>query len=215
MKKSSANKIRVLLVDDHAMFRAGLKTVLEYVSDRIKIIGAVENGQKAVEFCKKNVVDIVLMDIEMPVMDGIEATKKILSSNPNQNILMLTMHDEPQTIQECITNGVKGYLLKNDEVSELVNAIEAVVDTGYYFDDRVSRVLITMLVEKNKKVALTETEIEVIKLICDEHTNSEIAAKLDVSLRTIDTYRQRILEKTKAKNTAGIVMYAIKNKLLD
>lgn len=219
MKKGSKSKIRILIVDDHILFRAGLKALLTTEDNRIEVVGSVGDGKQAVEFCKKNKVDIVLMDIEMPVMDGIEATQKIRLANPNQNILMLSMHDEEAMIVYCIEKGAKGFLSKNSESSEILHAIHSIAQHGYYFNDITSKAMVSGLLTKMKTgkeiTALTDREIEVIKLISKEYTAKEIASKLSVSLRTVDNYRERILQKIGARNTVGMVMYAVKHNLID
>lgn len=219
MKKGTTDKIRVLIVDDQALFRSGLEMLLVNENNILEVVGSVGDGQKAVDFCKKNKVDIVLMDIEMPIMDGIEATKKIMSANPNQNILMLTMHDDPEIVQMCIEKGAKGFLSKAIDASEIFRAITSIFESGYYINEKTSKAVMAMLVKRNgafkEKVTFSDREIEIINLISKEYSAREIAEKLLVSTRTIDNYRERILEKTGTKNTVGIIMYAIKHKLIN
>jgi DNA-binding NarL/FixJ family response regulator len=153
-------------------------------------------------------------------MDGVETTEYLVKKYPGMKILILTMHNEEAIILHLVEKGAHGFLLKDDPIETLVDAIYAVVENGYYFNDRVSKAMVHGLVRGNRikpsfnRVQLTERELQIVQLVCKEHTNREIAEKLCLSVRTIDGHRENILEKIKAKNTAGIVMYAIKNGLV-
>jgi DNA-binding NarL/FixJ family response regulator len=217
MKKSTKNKIKILVVDDQPLFRRGLESILRDLSNEYTIVGSVENGLKAVEFCRKNKVDIITMDIEMPVMDGIDATEKILEENPDQNILILSMHDEPTMMEYCIKLGARGFLSKSAASEELGTAINSIIESGYYFNEKFSKAMIGALLKKSEidpKELLSDREKEIIRLISEEKNMSEIAEELNVSVRTIETHRNRILEKTGAKNMVGVIMYAIRNNLI-
>ncbi len=216
MKKS----IKLAVVDDQHLFRKGLISLIKEFEE-IDIVIEASNGNEFVEKLKTKKPAVVLLDLEMPVMDGIETTEFLQRKYPEIKILILTMHNEEEIILHLLEKGAHGFLLKDQPIETLVDAIYAVIENGYYFNDHISKVMVKGLVRTQKikpnfhEVRLSEREIEVVKLICKEYTNKEIADKLFISVRTVDGHREKILQKTKAKNTVGIVMYAIKNNLLD
>jgi DNA-binding NarL/FixJ family response regulator len=216
MKKS----IKLAVVDDQHLFRKGLISLIKEFEE-IDIVIEASNGSELVEKLKTKKPAVVLLDLEMPVMDGIETTEFLQRKYPEIKILILTMHNEEEIILHLLEKGAHGFLLKDQPIETLVDAIYAVIENGYYFNDHISKVMVKGLVRTQKikpnfhEVRLSEREIEVVKLICKEYTNKEIADKLFISVRTVDGHREKILQKTKAKNTVGIVMYAIKNNLLD
>ena len=213
-------KKTIAVVDDQYLFRQGLISLLkEY--DEFDVIMEASNGKEFLDKLRAKQPHIVLMDLEMPVMDGIETTIALKKEFPNVKIIILTMHNDEEFIVHLIEKGANGFLPKDTDIEVVVDAINSVLENGYYFDDRISKAMVKGLV-RTKKVKpsftdqhLTEKEMTVVKLICKEYTNKEIAEKLCLSPRTIDSYRENILLKTKAKNTAGIVMYAVKHNLLD
>ncbi|CAN5905082.1 response regulator transcription factor [soil metagenome] len=216
MKKS----IKLAVVDDQHLFRKGLISLIKEFEE-IDIVIEASNGNELVEKLKTRKPAVVLLDLEMPVMDGIETTEYLQRKYPEIKILILTMHNEEAIILHLLEKGAHGFLLKDQPIETLVDAIYAVIENGYYFNDNISKVMVKGLVRTNKikpnfhEARLSEREIEVIKLICKEYTNKEIADKLFISVRTVDGHREKILQKTKAKNAVGIVMYAFKNNLLD
>jgi two-component system response regulator DegU len=216
MKKS----IKLAVVDDQHLFRKGLISLIKEFEE-LDIVVEATNGNELVEKLKTKKPAVVLLDLEMPGMDGIETTEYLQRKYPEIKILILTMHNEEEIILHLIEKGAHGFLLKDQPIETLVDAIYAVIENGYYFNDHISKVMVKGLVRTNKikpsfhEARLSDREIEVVKLICKEYTNKEIADKLFISVRTVDGHREKILQKTKAKNTAGIVMYAIKNNLLD
>jgi len=213
-------KIKVAVVDDQLLFRRGLISLLKEFEELDVVIEA-ENGKELVEALKRRKPNIVLLDIEMPVMDGIQTTEYLHKHFPDIRILILTMHDDDEFVIHLIDKGARGFLLKNHSIEIVTDAIHAIMDNGYYFNDRVSKMMIKGLV-RSKKIKpsfnsvnnLSEREIEIIQLICEEFTNKEISDRLCISARTVDNHRDSIMEKTGARNTAGIVMFAIKNELL-
>lgn len=212
--------INILLADDHTIVRDGIKTLLE---DEVgyKIVAEANNGYEAIEACRKQHIDCIIMDINMPEMNGIEATQKIMKEFSDVNILALTMLDEDQHIRQMIEAGASGYILKSSGKDELVDAITNILDGQHYFSEEASHSVMMDLVKGSSKKTgsdpanLTEREIEVLELIVKQHTNQQIADELYISIRTVDAHRRNLLQKTGAKNTAGLVTYAIKHELVE
>ncbi len=211
-------KYNIAVVDDQVMFRAGLISLLSEFEELNVMIEA-GNGKELVEKLKKKKPDVVLLDLEMPEMDGTETLAYLKATHPGIRVLILTMHNEEAIIAHMIESGAHGFLVKNDPIETLVDAIFSVMDTGYYLDERVSHALVQRLMLGKKikpnfeKVGLTERELQVIQLLCQELSAREIAEKMNLSQRTVEGHRESVLQKIKAKNTVGIVMYAIKNGL--
>lgn len=212
--------IRYAIADDHKIFRQGLKLALGD-DPKIKCIGEAEDGQKLLDLLKTQKADVALVDLKMPVMDGIEVTKEIRQLYPDLKVLILTMFDDEHFILHLMEAGANGYLVKNADPQEIKAAIHAAHETGYYFSDMVSSILLKNVVQKNKvapefreAVKLNEKEVEVLKLICQEYTTSEIAERVFLSPRTVEGLRAGLLEKIGVRNTAGLVMYAVKNGIV-
>ena len=214
-------KIRVVIADDHKIIRVGLNAILQLEND-IDVIAEAENGTDVIALMKTHVVDVILMDIDMGVPNGIETTHTIKSDFPDIKVLALTQHEERDYILKMLEAGANGYLLKNCGRDELRAAIHAVVNGDSYFSNSVSATLLKAITELkgNLKPAsknnsdLTQREKEVLQLIAQEHSNAEIAEKLFISVRTVDTHRRNLLDKLQAKNTAGLVKYAIEKGLV-
>lgn len=212
--------VNILLVDDHDIVRDGIQMLLE---DEVgfNIAAEAENGAKAIEACNNNEIDLIIMDINMPEMNGIEATEKITEKFSDIKILALTMMDEDQHIRKMIEAGASGYILKSSDKIELVEAITTILDGHHYFSDDATHSVMMDLVkgtteqQKSDPGNLTAREKEVLALIVKENTNQEIADQLYISTRTVDAHRRNLLQKTGAKNTAGLVTYAIKHNLVD
>jgi len=217
MTKSLYSPVRVLLADDHEIFREGFYSLFNKQPD-IELLGDAANGEQLVKLTAELSPDIVLTDIKMPVMDGIEATKKIISLYPHVSIIALTMFDEDDLIVEMLESGARGYLLKNAHKDEVFDAIKTVYTGDTYFCKHTTAKL-TKLISKSRynpykpieRPLFNDKETEIISLICGEFTNKEISDQLHLSVRTIEGYRERIQEKMKVKNAAGIAVYAIKN----
>ncbi len=213
-------KIKLAVADDQFLFRKGLIALLAE-HEEFRVLIDAENGKDLLDQMEKKKPDIVLLDLEMPVMDGIEVTSHIKHHYPDVRVIVLTMHNSEEYIVHLIEKGARGFLLKNTDVEVLVDAIYSVKETGYYFNDLISKAMVTGLARKKRikpdfrPVKLTEREIEIVRLICKELSNREMAEKLFISLRTIEGHRERILEKTGARNAAGIVLFAVKNNLLE
>ncbi len=212
------NQIAVIIVDDHTLFRNGLKILLDNF-ENIKIVGEASDGKEYLDKIHTIKADIVLMDINMPVMDGIEATKKSLVKFPDLKIIALSMYGDAEYYYKMIDAGVKGFLLKNSDIKEVVDAIEKVNIGENYFSQELLYNVVKNInpIEKTKKqkVKLSKREIEVLKQICKGLSNQEIADVLSISKRTVDKHRANLLSKTLSKNTASLVMYSIENKLVD
>jgi len=217
------SKIKVLIADDHKIIRVGLRGILEREED-IEVIGEAEDGNDVIEVLKNNVTDVVLMDIDMGRSNGIDTTQKVKASYPDVHILALTMHEEQDNIVRMLEAGASGYLLKNAGREELLAAIHTVVKGDSYFSNTVSATLLKVLTNlkrksssipsNNNNTPLSNREIEVLRLIAQEYSNGEIAEKLFISVRTVDTHRRNILDKLQVKNTAGLVKYAIEKALI-
>jgi DNA-binding NarL/FixJ family response regulator len=208
----------VMIVDDHSLFRNGLKILLT-TSGHFNVIAEAENGKDFLNLLPHFQPDIVLMDIDMPVLDGIEATKEALVKYPNLKVITLSMFGEEEYYYKMIEAGVKGFLLKNSDINEVKNALITVWQGGKYFSQEllynVVKNIRTSHKEQELSEALSEREIEVLVQICNGLSNNEIADNLHISKRTVDKHRANLLDKTNSKNTAHLVMFAIKNKLID
>lgn len=211
---------KIIIVDDHEMFRNGLKSLIEHEGIG-QIVGEARNGVEFLQIIKYAKPDIVLMDIDMPEMNGIDASEKALSENKNLNILVLSMYNDYSHYSELISIGVKGFISKSSGKAELERGIMAVGSGESYFS---SDLLRNLIIELNKSknqmdcngniIAFTEREEQILKLICQGYSSNEIAEKLFLSNRTIDNYRSKLLHKTYTKNTVGLVIFAIKNKII-
>lgn len=211
--------IKVIIADDHEIFRDGLRLMLQKQPD-ITLLAEAEDGKELIEHIKHLQPDIVITDIKMPRMDGIMATRHIAEHYPTIGVIALTMFDEEDLIIDMLEAGAKGYLLKNSDKHEMVDAIKSVFNNLPYYCQHTSRRL-AQLVAKSKfnpykqqvKPEFNEREREIISGICEGLTNKEIANRLYLSVRTVEGLRMKILEKMNARNTAGIIIYSIKNDL--
>lgn len=213
--------MRIALVDDHALFRQGMKAMLEDI-EGMECVFSANNGQELLDQLAEEPVDLILMDLEMPVMDGLTAIPLVNKLNPNIKILIISMHQDDQFISRVMELGANGYLLKDAEFEELEIALESVKNSGFYFNDQVSKALLSRLVQKKQihpsfqlEESLNEREKEVLELICKEKTTAEIGDEIHLSPRTIEGYRKSLLEKTGARNTAGLVVYAARKGWLE
>ncbi|MCV2401721.1 response regulator transcription factor [Marinomonas sp. C2222] len=205
--------LRVLLVDDHMLVLDGLKARLE-LEDNIEIIGTASNGLEALEVSKTLSPDLVLMDVSMPILNGLEATKRFKIEQPDVKILMLSMHYEKEYILSLIQSGANGYVLKDVSSEELVQAINTVHQGGTYFSSGASDALFAQVNQEEKTEELTKREIAVLSEVAMGLSNKEIALKLDISVRTVETHRQNIKNKLNIHTAAGLVKYAIANQLI-
>lgn len=211
--------ISYIIADDHKIFRQGLKMAL-MDDHKLKCIGEAGNGLELLDVLKTKTADVVLLDLKMPEMDGVEALKILKEHNPELKVIVLTMFDDEHFILHMMEAGANGYLLKNADPAEIKNAIHSVYDNVYYFNDLVNTTLLRKVVLlKNaprfkEEIKLNEKETEILKLICQEYTAAEIGKKIFLSTRTIEGIRSVLLEKVGVRNTAGLVMYAVKNGIV-
>ena len=208
----------IILVDDHTLFRNGLRILLNNL-DNYNVSGEASNGQEFLDLLDHQRPDLVLLDIDMPVMDGIDAAKKALKKHPDLKIITLSMYGEEDYYYKMVDAGVKGFLLKNSDINEVKTALQTVLEGGSYFSSELLQTLVSSLRSKSqhheKQNVLSERETEILLLICQGFSNQEIADQLYISKRTVDKHRSNILEKSESKNTAQLVMYAIKNQLVE
>ncbi len=205
--------IKIIIADDHYIIRDGLKAMLEK-NDFCKIVGEAANGEELLELLKTTPCDVVCTDISMPVMDGVEATKQILKHFPKTKVMCLSMHEEAGFIKKMMEAGAVGYVFKDASKEELQTAIKAVHGGKKYFNQKLFDILLNMESGGKEVNILSAREKEILKLISEEYTNPEIAEKLFLSVRTVDTHRQNLIQKLDVKNTAGLVKYAIKSGLI-
>ncbi len=212
--------IKIIIADDHQLFIDGIKSILKSIRN-MEIIGEVNNGNLLLELLEQQQCDVILMDINMPEMNGIDATKIIKSKFPGIRILMLTMYSSRDYIEKLLRVGADGYILKNTGKEELQEAIETVYKGESFFSKEVTERIMEGLqkkktAEKNAYVVeLTEREIDVLKLIVQEFTTTEIAEKLFISTHTVETHRKNLISKLNVRNIAGLVKYAMQHGLVE
>jgi DNA-binding NarL/FixJ family response regulator len=210
-------KIRIIIADDHQLFRNGLKILLNGFPE-FEVTGEASNGIDFIEIIKNNPADIALMDINMPEMDGIEATRRGVKICPDMNIIALSMYGEEEYYYKMVDAGAKGFLLKDSDISEVREAILTVKKGGNYFSQELLYHVIQKIKHReneNKSANLSKREKEILLKICEGLSNQEIAESLFISKRTVDKHRANLLGKTNSKNTASLILYAIKNKLIE
>ena len=206
--------ISIIIADDHVIFRKGLKTVLNEIPF-VKVTAEASDGNELLNILRKNPADIILMDINMPGINGIDATHKVLEKYPETEVIALTMHEEIGYFNKMIEAGAKGFLLKKTTKEELKAAIKAVFNGATYFSEEfVIKTQPTPLPNKKPDIEISGREKEVLKLIAKGFSNQEIAEKLFLSKRTVDGHKARLFEKTGAKNAPNLIMFAIKNGLI-
>ncbi len=209
----------IMLVDDHTLFRDGMRRLLDNRVD-CSVVAEASNGAEFLDRIKASpfMADIVFMDIDMPVVGGIEASQRALEINPDLKIITLSMHGDQEYYFKMVSVGVKGFLLKSSDFDEVLAAIETVAGGGSYFSQELLCSLVRELrpsTEPRSEEQLSERETEVLLLICQGLSNQEIADRLFISKRTVDKHRANILDKTGCRNTANLVVYAIKNSLIE
>lgn len=211
------DKIKLILVEDHPMVRIGLKSLLSG-SDHIEIIGEAGNGLEAIELVEKKQPEIVVSDISMPQMNGLALAKHLQEHHPEIKVLLLTIHLEPEYIIEGFEAGIMGYLPKDSSQEELIEAIETICSGGKYMSQKVSEILAQRLIRKDAmskpNTKLTPREKKILEMLVEGNRNKEIADKLIISVRTVDTHRTNIMRKLDVNNTAELVNKAISDKLI-
>jgi len=213
--------IKVAIADDHKIFRKGVILSLRPFTN-IKFVWEADNGDQLLEGVASTEPDVVLMDLRMPGKDGIEATKILSKQYPNIHVIVLSMYEDDRFVSHMMENGASGYLLKNAEPQEIRRAIMDVHEKGYYLNNFVNRILLKKSHAKqkaipslNSEITLTDRERDVLKFICMEFTAQEIAQKMEISPRTVEAIKDRLMERFGSKNTAGLVFFAVKNNLVD
>ena len=206
--------IKLILVDDHCIFRESLKRL--FIAEKIAdVVAEAKNGKEFLELLDSFTPDIVLMDISMPIMDGIEATKKAVEKYPNIQVIALSMYGDEKYYQKMIEAGVKGFVLKNADIKELESAIAEVSSGGNWFSNELLRKVISNMSKTSEIELLTNRELEILNIICRGYSNEQIAKELNLSFDTIKWHRSNILSKTGCKNTASLIMYSIRNNLVE
>ncbi len=212
--------INIIIADDHQMFIDGIKSLLK-TNKNMSIVGEANNGVQLLEVLAQTPADIILMDVNMPEMDGIEATKQVCQKYPNIKVLMLTMFNTRDYIEKLLRAGAHGYILKNTGKEELHEAIETLIRGESYFSKEVTERIMEGLQKKKAAesnpmmVELTEREKDVLKLIAQELTTQEIADKLYISFHTVETHRKNLISKLGVRNIAGLVKYAMMNGFVE
>lgn len=213
------SKIRIVVADDHHILLDGLRALLQKQKD-VEIVGLYNNGRQVYEALNSLDVDVALLDINMPEMDGHELTLKIKKEYPHINVIILSMHDDAGHIIELIDAGASGYLLKNVTDKELLDAIKTVASGRLYFSAEVSEKITAVAMQQQRKtdevpeIKLTDRELEILKLISKEYSNAQIAETLFISERTVETHRKNMLRKTNNKTILGLLKYAIENQII-
>jgi DNA-binding NarL/FixJ family response regulator len=206
------DRYKIIIVDDHQLFRNGLKFILNEIKN-VQVVGEASNGQEFLDILEYGIPDLVLMDINMPVMNGVTAAKIALEKYPQLNILVLSMYGETEYYNTMIDIGVKGFILKDVDNKELEDSINKVISGGTYFSQEL---LLNLIKNKtySENITLTKREKEVLELICKGFSNQQISEQLFISQRTVERHRSSLLLKTDSKNSISLVVYAIKHKLI-
>jgi DNA-binding NarL/FixJ family response regulator len=210
-------KIRIIITDDHQLFRNGLKILLNAFQE-FEVTGEASNGEEFLRILTNTPADIVLMDINMPEMDGIEATRKALKLYPDIDIIALSMYGEEEYYYKMVDAGAKGFLIKDSDISEVKEAILTVRKGGSYFSQELLYHVIQKIKHReheSKSANLSKREKEILVKICEGLSNQEIAETLFISKRTVDKHRANLLGKTNSKNTASLILFAIRHKLIE
>lgn len=210
-------KIRIIITDDHQLFRNGLKILLNGFQE-FEVTGEASNGEEFLRLIKNTPADVVLMDINMPELDGIEATRRGLKICPGLSIIALSMYGEEEYYYKMVDAGAKGFLLKDSDISEVREAILTVKKGGSYFSQELLYHVIQKIKHRenqSKSANLSKREKEILIKICEGLSNQEIAETLFISKRTVDKHRANLLGKTNSKNTASLILFAIRNKLIE
>lgn len=221
MKMANNDRIKVLITDDHALFRTGVKTSLLHYAD-IEFIGEAENGIQLLHLIKFLKPDVILLDIQMPIMDGIACLPEVKKILPTAKIIMLTMNDDISMISRLMEIGANSYLIKNSDSETIYEAIKAVHTKEYFFNDYTNKAMLSSL--RSKKIVetqsphaieLSDNEMQVLKLMCEEKSTREIADIVEISPRTVEAIRDRLKIKTGTKSTAGLILYAVKHGIVE
>lgn len=215
------NQISVGVAEDQQIFRKGLVLLLNSF-ENISVTHEANDGSVLLDLMADNCPDVVILDYSMPILGGIETCKEIRKRFNGVKVLILSMYDDEEFVETAIENGANGYLSKDDDLSEIENAIHGILNNNYYLNDRVSKIFIDSLMKQgkinpkfvNNAIEFTPDELRILHLISQENTTQQIAGTMNKSIRTIEKYRTRMMEKVGAQNSIGLIMYAVKNKIL-
>ncbi len=215
------NQIKVAIADDHQIFRKGVILSLRSYTN-LKFVLEAENGEELLAGLAEAEPDVILMDLRMPGKDGIETTKAVNKLYPNMHVLVLTMYEDERFVTHLMENGANGYLLKSSDPAEIKKAIFEVYSKGYYLNNFVNRILLKKSHNKvksiptlNSEIQISDKEKQVIRLLCMEYTAQEIAKEMEISARTVEAIKDRLMERFGVKNSVGLVFFAMKNSLID
>ncbi|WP_337965587.1 response regulator transcription factor [uncultured Flavobacterium sp.] len=209
-------KNKIIIVDDHLLFSQSLELLINSFKD-FEVINRFENGKVFISYLQENVdleVDLILLDVNMPVLDGLSAMKWIKENRPSLKVIALSVNDDEEVIIKMLTNGAKGYLLKDTSPEIFRSGITSVIEKGFYFTELVSGMLVKKANSDSTKINLKDKEIIFIKHACTEKTYKEIASEMCLSPKTIDGYRECLFDKLEIKTRIGLVLYAIKHKIV-
>jgi len=216
----SINKVRVLLADDHGVVRKGLRFLLERQPD-MEVVGEAADGREAVSLAAEVNPDIIIMDIAMPLLNGIDATAQIVKRNPKVGVIILSMHSDEGYLVRILTAGAKGYLLKDSADADIVRAVQAVARSKPFFSPQIAQTLLEDYMRQMKQQGLqdsyellTDREKEILQLLAEGKSNKEVAALLNLSVYTVETHRANLMQRLNLHSTAEIVLYAVRKKII-
>jgi DNA-binding NarL/FixJ family response regulator len=207
-------KTRILIADDHQIVRKGVAAVIAERSDW-EVCGEASTGRQAVAAAARLRPDVVVMDICMPEMNGLDATRQILKANPLTQVLILSMHESQQLVRDLISSGARGYLLKDDVADELLDAIDALMQRKAFFASPILDNMLRGSQGEGSSTQLSSREREIVQLIAESHSNKQIAATLQISIKTVETHRSRIMAKLDLHSVPSLVRYAIRNHIIE
>lgn len=219
-QQDSVRTIKVAIADDHALFRAGVKTALSVKKD-VELIAEADNGMQLINLLRHIEPDVILLDIQMPIMDGIQTLPEIRKIRPEAKVIILSMHNDHSMISKLMEIGANSYLTKNSDSETIYEAIKTCYDNEFFFNELTNKALLAGLRTKRSdsfgapEADLSEKELRVLRLMCEEKTTKEIADIVEISPRTVEAIRDKLKTKTGAKSMAGLVMYAVKNGIMD
>ncbi|RTL59802.1 MAG: response regulator transcription factor [Sphingobacteriales bacterium] len=218
-RNDTANMINIVIADDHVLYRAGVKTALSQKKD-IKVLAEADNGMQLLNLLKHIQPDVILLDIEMPIMNGIATLPEIKQLYPQIKVIMLTMHDDHSMIAKLMELGANSYLTKNSDSEVIYEAVKTCYEQEYFFNALTNKALIDGLRNKRSDdgpsdVKLNEKEITILRLMCEEKSTKEIADIVDLSPRTVEAIRDKLKSKVGAKSTAGLILYAVKHNIAE
>jgi two-component system, NarL family, response regulator NreC len=211
-------KIKVILADDHSIVRDGIKAIIEKKGENIEIIGEAVNGNEVLKIAKKNPADIYILDISMPLLNGIETTCQLIKGNPESKVIILSMHDDRSYVEKALQSGAKGYILKETATDEIISAIRSVHMGRYYLTPKISSFVIEgflgTIADKNNASGLSSREKSILQMMAEGLSSKEIAEKLELSLHTVHAHRNNIMNKLKMHRQADLIRFAIKEGMV-